>query len=210
MEAYYQSNLLTKFTLPEQTRLAVLWFNTRGEAPLAARYRPRLERARAAVLSDPQRYPVQAGFGPLAIQNSEHQASRYQGGDLGWLEPSDTPGLRSTVEKVGRQLKEPGDLSPVTERGDGLFVVRLIERKPAHIRKLAAVYEDIHRKLLREKQQQVEQRYQSEITAKATVTRYAEHLSAVSNLPTGETSSFAAVPPARFDSALANASQPRE
>jgi len=210
VEAYYQSNLLKKFTLPEHSRLAVLWFNTRGEAPLAARYRLRLENARAAVLSDPQRYPVQAGFGTLAIQNSEHQASRYQGGDLGWLGASDTPGFRTTVEKIGRQLKEPGDLSPVTESGDGLFVVRLIERKPAHVRELAAVYEDIHRKLLHENQQEVEQRFQSEITANAAVTRYAEHLSAVSNLPMGETSSFATVPPERFDSALANASQPRE
>ena len=210
VEAYYQSNLLTKFTLPEQSRFAVLWFSTRGEAPLAARYRPRLENARAAVLNDPQSYPVQNGFGTLAIRNSEHQPSRYKGGDLGWLEPSDAPGFLGTVERIGQQLKEPGDVSPVTESGDGLFVVRLIERKPARIRELASVFDEIQRKLLHEKHQQAEQQFQAEISRAAAVTRYSDHLSALSNLPASDASSLAARAPARFDSPIANGPQSRE
>lgn len=210
VEQYYQSNLTSKFSLPEQSRLAVLWFNTRGEAPLAARYRPRLERARAAVLDDPQRFPVQDGFGILAIQNSEHQPSRYKGGDLGWLASSDSPGLRATVERIGRQLHEPGDVSAVTESGDGLLVVRLIDRKPARVRELASVYGEIRRKLLHEKQQQVEQQFRAEITDDATVTRYTDHLSALSNLAAPDTSSLAASAPAHFNSPFAKAPQSRE
>jgi len=210
VESYYQSNLATKFTLPEQSRLAVLWFNTRGEAPLAARYRARLEAARAAVLNDPQSYPAPQGFGTLAIQNSEHQPSRYQGGNLGWLESSDRPGFNTAVEQIGRQLKAPGDVSPVTETGEGLFVVRLIERKPARTRELASVFDEIHRKLLREKRRQVEEQFETEITQAATVTRYAENLSAISDLPSARPSALAANLPGQFDPPTVNAPQPRE
>ena len=210
VESYYQSNLETKFTLPEQSRLAVLWFNTRGEAPLAARYKARLDKARSAVLNAPQSYPVQQGFGTLAIQNSEHQPSRYQGGDLGWLKASDQPGFRTTVERIGEQLKKPGEISPVTETADGIFVVRLVDRKPARTRELASVFDEIHRKLLHEKRQQVEEQFQTEITRAATVTRYAENLSAISDLPSARPLSMAANQPGRFEPPTVNASQPRE
>jgi len=210
VQSYYQSNLETKFTLPEQSRLAVLWFNTRGEAPLAARYRARLEKAREVVLNDPRSYPAPQGFGTLAIQNSEHQPSRYKGGDLGWLEAADQAGFRTTVERIGQQLKEPGEVSQVTETRDGIFVVRLVDRKPARTRELATVFNEIHRKLLHEKRQQVEEQFETEITRTATVTRYANNLSAVSDLPSTHATSIAANQPGRSNPPTVNASQPRE
>ena len=116
LRADYQQNLESKFSVPGRTHAAVLWFDTRGQAPLVARYTPRLEQARQTAAS----LPADQGFGTLALQNTEDRASRYRGGDVGWLEdsPANDPWKKQVLE-IATQLKQPGDLSQVvtTDRG---------------------------------------------------------------------------------------------
>ncbi|MGI9242451.1 MAG: hypothetical protein ACR2RV_16755, partial [Verrucomicrobiales bacterium] len=112
--AYYEANREDKFSTPARDRLAVLWFRTHGMEPLVARYLPRMEEARAAVIAQPEQFPPRAGFGKLAVTCSEHRASRYKGGDLGWIAESErkTPaGFLSNVAGIGRDLREVGDVS---------------------------------------------------------------------------------------------------
>jgi len=209
VEAYYQQNREAKFTRPEQRHLAVLWFNTRGQAPLAARYRPRLEQARDAVLSQPDAYPAEQGFGALSIHNSEHRPSQYKGGDLGWLEPSDVPGFVSEVLQIGQQLSRPGEVSPVVESGDGLYVVRLLDLRPGGPVSFTSVAPEIRHKLRREKQQAVEVAFRQRIEQAATIVRHPDHLSALEGLETSPTLTVAgSSDPSALATPEARASQP--
>ena len=66
-------------------------------------------------------FPIAAGFGPLAVGNTEHKSSRLMGGDLGWLD--DAPGSdpwRNAVLEAAAALHQPGELSAVTATKDGL------------------------------------------------------------------------------------------
>lgn len=183
LQETYDQDAASKYSIPERTRVAVLWFDTRGQAPLVARYTPRLEQARQAAAA----LPVNRGFGPLAVQNTEHRASRYQGGDVGWLEdsPANNPWKKQVLEIVS-QLKQPGELSQVIITDCGLFLVRLIERQPAHVRSFASVREGIEQRLLSARRQQMEDQFKEQILDRMKVRQFPEHLEALQNLPTRE------------------------
>lgn len=176
--AWYEAHKASRFTVSARDRFAVLWFGTRGLAPLAARYRPRLEAAREAVRNDPAAFPPEAGFGPLAIDCSEHRASRYRGGDIGWIDEG-VPGgdeLVSIVAEIGRQLAAVGDVSPVTETTDGLVVVRLVDRVAGGVKELAEVRDEIRHSLLAAKRRALEEDFESAALAGADIVRHADRL----------------------------------
>ena len=186
LQAHYEQHRQTRYAQPAQVQVAVLWFETRGQAPLAARYRPRLEAARAQVLADPAAFPVAQGFGRMAVTNSEHRVSRYRGGDLGWLTADDTGrsagGWNSEVQKIAQTLNAPGDLSGVAEAPEGLFLVRLIARRPGGIADYASVRGRIENDLLRERRQQIEVNFQRGILAEAPVQRHLDALAGLGGL----------------------------
>ena len=194
LQTRYEATKQSAFTQPESTRVAVLWFNTRSQAPLEARYRPRLEQARAQVAQDAAAYPVDAGFGPLAIGNTEHRASRLNGGDLGWLDagPSADP-FRTTVMEVAASLKQAGEVSEVVTAPSGLFLVRLLDRRAAAAKPLAAVSAELRQTLVAERRQVLRDEFTREMVAHAAIQRFPKHLEALAGLPAAPKS-----PPATF------------
>lgn len=177
-----------RYSEPERMHAAVLWFETRREQPLIARYQPRLEKARAAAVSG---ISAEAGFGQLAINNSEHPASRYKGGDIGWVAPTESDRWRRAVAEIAAGLK-PGEVSPVIGRDEGLFVVRLIERSAPRDRDFNEVRGDIVRKLRNEKRAAVEQQFLASVTTQSVVNKFQERLADLPNLPV-QTNQFARV-----------------
>ena len=191
LKADYEANLNAKFFVPERVRVGVLWFNTRGQAPLSARYRPRLEEARQSAAN----LPVQAGFGSLAIQNSEHRASRYKGGDLGWLEVNPANDQwKEQILAIASQLQQPGEISRVVATDQGLFLVRLIERQAAHVIPYESVREGIERRLLSQRRKQMEDQFNEQILARMSVQRFPERLRALRDLPIRENASGVSSP----------------
>ena len=184
VRAAYEARSGEAFGQPESTRVAVLWFNTRGQAPLVARYRPRLEEIRRQILSDPAAFPVASGFGELAAGNTEHAASRLKGGDLGWLDsgPSTDP-WRVAVLETAASLQQPGDLSEVTANASGLFLVRVIERRAARVQSFDEAKPRLERSLLEQRRIEAGQQLMSDIVAAASVQRFDERLSALAPLP---------------------------
>jgi parvulin-like peptidyl-prolyl isomerase len=184
VRAAYEARSGDAFGQPESTRVAVLWFNTRGQAPLVARYRPRLEEIRRQILADPAAFPVASGFGELAAGNTEHAASRLKGGDLGWLDsgPSTDP-WRVAVLETAASLQQPGDLSEVTANASGLFLVRVIERRAARVQSFDEARPRLERSLLEQRRSEAGQQLMSDIVAAASVQRFDERLSALAPLP---------------------------
>ncbi|MEY4384986.1 MAG: hypothetical protein RLY20_269 [Verrucomicrobiota bacterium] len=190
LKAYYEQHQQTRYLLPAQVHVAVLWFETRGQSPLAERYRPRLEAARAQVLADPVAFPVAKGFGVLAVTNSEHRVSRYHGGDAGWLTADAAAGegagvWNSAVQLIARNLQTPGDLSEVVEVPEGLFLVRLIERRLGGAPDYASVRGRVESDLLREQRKKIEADFEHGILAAAPVRRHPEALAALADLKSG-------------------------
>jgi hypothetical protein len=182
--AFYEQNKETRYTLPERVRVAVLWFDTRGQELLADRYRPRLEQARAALLKNPESTPPAQGFGQLSISNTEHRPSRYKGGDVGWIATaSGRDPWRNAILEVAAALSEPGELSSVVERPEGVFLVRLIERQPARVRALAEVRAAIEQHLKVARRTELHQQFQQLAHQDVDIHRFSERVQALDNLP---------------------------
>ena len=184
VRARYDAQRESAFTQPETVRVALLWFNTRGQQPLVDRYRPRLEQIRAEVIAGGDQFPVAAGFGPAAVGNTEHKASRLIGGDLGWLElrPGSDP-WHQTVLDLAAPLQNPGDLSEILAGEDGLFLVRLIERRSAALKPYEAVSAEIRKGLVEEQRKRLQEEFTHRIISQAQPERFPATLAALTNLP---------------------------
>jgi len=176
-----------KFIVPGKARVAALWLNTRGQAPLVARYSPRFKKIAADLSAAPDSIPADDGFGRMAVANSEHRSSRYKGGDLGWLEdgrPMDS--FHTVVSEIASGLTEAGQVSAVINRPEGLFLVRLIERRTARPLALAEVRDRIRKDLLNERRKELQANFETELLRPIEITRFPEHLAALEELPLHE------------------------
>ncbi len=139
------------FIQPEKVRFAVILIKVSPKVSpeKRAELREKAEDIRREALDLP---PATRGFGYLAAKHSEDQATRYAGGDAGWLARGRGPSrwAGNVVEAVFR-LASPGELSPVVEADGGLYVLRLIEREPERRIPLEKVRNDIRMRILRER-----------------------------------------------------------
>ncbi len=184
LRAAYEAGRDTTLQKPAAVKLAVLWFNTRGQAPLEARYRPRLEQIRAQVAAAAEPFPIPDGFGPLAVGNTEHKSSRLIGGDLGWLD--DAPGSdpwRNAVLEAAAALQQPGELSAVTATKEGLFLVRLTERRASRAPSFDEARPRLAQTLLEKRRRDIEAEFTRNILSAAQVQRFDDKLPALAPLP---------------------------
>lgn len=141
-----------RFGQPERIRAALIELKVSRLAPpeKRAEVQKKMERLRAEAKTSS---PADGSFGLLAQTNSEDQASRYRGGDVGWIVAGNTnsPWHPSILSGVS-QLKQPGEISPVIETPTGFYLVKLIERQSATMRPLKEVREGIKYLIIREKE----------------------------------------------------------
>jgi hypothetical protein len=184
LRAAYEAQRGTTFTEPATVKVAVLWFNTRGQLPLEARYRPRLEEIRTQIDAEGQSFPAATGFGPLAVNNTEHKSSRLVGGDLGWLDvTTGSDAWRKVVLELAAPLKQAGELSAVTAHSEGLFLVRLTERRAPSVQAFEEARARLELNLREERRRVVEEKFTREILNAAHVQRFNDQLPALA-LPT--------------------------
>ena len=167
---------------PDLWRVAVLWFDTRGIAPLEARYQTRLESVRSAVAE--RDLPISEGFGPHSHRNSEHLASRYKGGILPPLQGGEAndPWRRAVLDIAG--TLERGQVSKPIVTSEGTFLVRLLER----VEDAGKTFETERNRLAAEYRRgaraQAEEDFRTGVLADASIKKTAGALDALSNLPT--------------------------
>lgn len=140
-----------RYRLPERSRAGVIFWQLSPKA--TAEKRAELAERAAAVRREAAKCDA-VGFQELVRQHSEDQATRYRGGDTGWLKLGE-PDLRWEPAVVSAiwSLDEPGAVSPVLTGERGMYVVRLAERQPAGRVPFEGVREAIAYQLGRQRQQ---------------------------------------------------------
>jgi hypothetical protein len=184
VDRYYQAHI-DEYTRPARVRLALLHLETHPTMSDEKREatRARLSEARTKAEEIP---PEVRGFGPLAIDYSEHQASRYKGGDIGWLSEGRDYRWPEPVVSAGFALDQKGEVSDLIETDQGLYLVKLLDRRPAEVAPLEKVASRIRHKLLLEKRREVEKAFLVEKRAVTTPIKvYPEALASVP-APTSE------------------------
>lgn len=94
-------------------------------------------------------------FGALAIELSDDTATRYTGGEIGWISAWDLDRHRlgrALVEGV-LALSAPGEVSPVLRVDRGFAVAKLVELEPAAPTPLEKLRAGLRNRLLREKRE---------------------------------------------------------
>lgn len=130
-----------------------------------AEARKRLEEGIALADANPSpggRGPAASGFGTTAVQYSEDQASRYRGGDIGWIE-SDAKDTRwpAKLLEAGRAL-EKGKRSGIIDTPEGFYVIMKTDSRPGGERPLEEVAEGLRQQLLRDRKQAIEQAFMAD------------------------------------------------
>jgi peptidyl-prolyl cis-trans isomerase C len=135
IKAEYDQNQ-AKFTRPAKVRLAVLALATDAKMSDAKRaeLRERMAEARektVATQGSKNASPEAPGFGPLSLDYSDDQASRYRGGDVGWLEGGNfSYRWPREVLEAGYAL-EKNQVSAVIETQQGVYLVMKMDARPS-------------------------------------------------------------------------------
>jgi peptidyl-prolyl cis-trans isomerase C len=195
IKAEYEKQL-SQYTRPAKTRLAVLALTADPKMSDARRaeLRARMSEARqktmeweqrrnggtaTAAHSPASRLTESIGFGPLAIEYSDDQASRYRGGDLGWLDTGNfTYRWPREVLETGYAL-EQRHVSDVIETKDGFYLVMKTDSRPGSTVALAEVEAAIRQGLLVQKRRGLESGFREEAARAARATINALALAAV-------------------------------
>lgn len=138
----YQENL-DQHQKPEQRQVAVLWLNSADNDAKAQAYAKRLEEARNFAMQnkDILNHP-EKGFSILGADYSEHAASKFRGGMVGWMEAeSGQTAWHKAVAAIAFALEQNGEISEVTTRKEGVFLVRVMDVAPARTLPFDAVAE---------------------------------------------------------------------
>jgi parvulin-like peptidyl-prolyl isomerase len=172
--AFYQEHP-ERFTVPAAARAAIIFLAVRHQAPdaVVAEVRARA----AAVRAEAERQQGETLFGALAANHSDDQASRYQGGDTGWI-AAGQPDSRFEPAVIDAifALDRAGQLAPLVETPEGLYVIRLVEKRPAALRPLASVAAEIRAQLLAEKRHRRRTALYAEAAGRVPVDVHAERL----------------------------------
>src|SRR6056297_2619953 len=162
IRAFYEANA-EEYAIPARRRVAMIFFALGPDAGEQAREdtRARAESVREQALALADDIP---DFGMLARENSDHQASRYRGGVIGWIGEGNPSrySYPEVVVETANVTTEQGFVSPVLEGEDGLYLVRLVDYQPRAARSLEELQDGIRQRLLRDRFNAVEQAFRGE------------------------------------------------
>jgi hypothetical protein len=166
----YQSEI-ARFVSAEKRHVAVLWLDSGGNPDKGERHAEKMQNARAFVLQsrDLISHP-EKGFAMLGADYSEHAASRHRGGVVGWLEhESGADSWTRAVAEIAFSIEKTGDLSEVTIRPEGVFLVRLMEVRRAVTRPFEAVAGELDREERSRRRSELEGEFERQIESRYPV-----------------------------------------
>ncbi|MBL9128196.1 MAG: peptidyl-prolyl cis-trans isomerase [Verrucomicrobiales bacterium] len=147
IRAFYEANK-NRYAVPAAVRAAVLFVSVPRTTPaekareLRGKAEDLLRAARGATNA--------AAFSALAASHSDHRASRYRGGELGWLS-RESGGVEPELVEALFALTTPGEFAPLVATTEGFYVAKLIEKREAGFKPLDSVESSIGQQLARDK-----------------------------------------------------------
>jgi peptidyl-prolyl cis-trans isomerase C len=155
IEEYYRQHA-DHFTSEEKVRFAIIQF---GFSPKADDERKlKILRMAESVRAEAAAYEgSERSFGALAQRYSQDQATRYIGGDAGWLSRTADSRWAPAVIEAAFALANPGHLSAVIQTSNACYLVKLIEKKEAEQRPLTEVAEAIRYQIVIEKRHRAQE-----------------------------------------------------
>lgn len=155
IETYYNEHK-DRFQQEEQVRLRMIVLNQPPGAPEGAAQKLATE----ILLKLNEGVP----FAEMAGVYSEG-SHRAQGGDRGWVKRGD---LIKELDELAFSLK-PGERSGVIVTPEACYLIQVEERKPAGVRSLAEVRDEIEKTLLDEERARLQKNYIDRLKAKSFV-----------------------------------------
>ena len=166
------------YRIPQKDQFAILFFKKRHKQS-SGNAMVKLNAIKQLADANKLSNNAKDGFGEYAISNSEHQVSRYKGGDIGWFSKGKDVHWENTVLDAGFALKQVGDVSSVVETDKGYYLVRLMEREEAQYRSLASVEDRIRHKLILTQQKAVKDNFNQQLKNSFSISVNNEKLDAV-------------------------------
>jgi len=177
--AYYAAHRDQLLT-PERIRAAWIFLavSAKADAAQIEKTRQRLVAARDEATKLPA---ATRNFGEIAKNTSEDAATRYVGGELGWLYADQAESYRwgPALVRAAFALPSPGALSEVLRHDRGWYMLKLVEReeaKPTPIEKLAA---GIRSRILKERREAARADFFARLLAGTTVSVDEARLAAI-------------------------------
>lgn len=190
VEQYYQAHA-ADYHRPERVRVALI--QIKGSAKATEEKRSEL-RTRAETIFTLAKKP-DANFAELARLHSEDRATRYTGGDCGWMERGQTPpSWPKELADAAFALETAGVIAPLVEASGSFYVLKLIERQTAGVRPLADVRDRIVYQLKEQQRIANEERFYADQKAAVNVEINHSALQAVS-LPAAAVAKGPGAPP---------------
>lgn len=159
LQAFYDGQP-NRFGQPAAWRAGVIWLRHSPKAEAAQRA---AQRERAVQLLQQVTQADAAAFPALVQQHSDHQATRYQGGDTAWWSVGQPALFEAEVLSAITNLPAVGAVSPLVETPTGFYIVRLLEQRPARRQPLAEVREQLEYEWQQQSRQQREAAFFAEM-----------------------------------------------
>lgn len=172
--AYYQAHT-DSFTQPPAIKGALIQISVSSTASTEKKAELQA-RAQSALLEAQQLTAAAASFGSVAVKYSDHQASRYRGGDIGWI--NNNSRWDAQLISAFRTLSAPGELSEVLETDTGFYLLKLMELKPSRVQPLTEVRDQIVHQLFRDKRKMVKDRFFARLGSNIDVEVYTDRVDA--------------------------------
>ncbi|MCX7872568.1 MAG: peptidyl-prolyl cis-trans isomerase [Verrucomicrobiae bacterium] len=151
IESYYSTNQ-NKFMVSDQAKLRIIQIKNDPSDP-----------QRAKRLANEIHAKIKSGT-PFSEMTVYHEGTQ-KNGDWGWVEVSVLKGeLASAIKNL-----KPGQYSDVVETSDSCWILLLEDFKPAHVRPLQEVRDQIEKELLSQERDRLQKKWIDRIKAKSFV-----------------------------------------
>ena len=175
----YYNDHMDRFTSPEMFRAAILTIKYSSKDNLVTKKEKR-ERAETVRKEALKQRSKTKDFGKLAREYSDDLKTKFRGGAMSWLaKDSKIYHLDQDVAKALFILEKPGDISPVIETKEGLFLIKLMDKRNGQKKRYKSVQNQIRNQLVAEKRQKWLDDYYQEIKKEFTITINKEGLSSI-------------------------------
>ncbi len=174
IKSYYE-NHPEKFTRPARIRLALIYMAI-PPGTSESKIREKMAEIRKKAINN----QAVNGFGKLCVLHSQDQATRYKGGDIGWVEKGKSYRFDPGVISAGFALKNIGDISDILITENGLYLVKLSDFRPEKLMPLSKAAPRIRHMLAKEKKEKIQKNFQKELHLAAEIEIYPDILMKVS------------------------------